>query len=126
MPFYEENHEEMTISFEHDTEEGCDWVDLPAVYEDCDRCRGTGSHTNPSIDGNGITASEMYELGPDFQRDYMRGVYDVQCYDCKGRRKVLVVDEARADKEALSAFNKAQEDEWHYEAMCASERRYGC
>jgi hypothetical protein len=68
---------------------------FPAKLELCSRCRGEGTHTNPSIDGNGITQSEMDELGEDFREDYMRGVYDVQCSVCKGKRVVEVPDISR-------------------------------
>jgi hypothetical protein len=69
---------------------------LPAKMAVCSRCNGEGTHTNPSIDGNGITASEMEELGDDFREDYMSGVYDVTCTTCKGRNVVAVPDLARA------------------------------
>lgn len=54
----------------------------------CPTCEGNGTHVNPAIDGHGITAEEMYELGDDFREDYMRGVYDVSCEECKGMRVV--------------------------------------
>ncbi|HEU5112111.1 MAG TPA: hypothetical protein VFU96_02270 [Acidimicrobiia bacterium] len=54
----------------------------------CPRCHGNGSHVNPSIDGNGITESEMAELGEDFREDYMSGVFDVPCEECGGLRVV--------------------------------------
>jgi len=54
----------------------------------CPRCEGRGSHVNPAVDGNGITADEMDELGPDFREDYLSGVYDVRCDECKGDRVV--------------------------------------
>jgi len=41
--------------------------ELPAVWEICDRCRGNGQHSNPSIDGNGITMDEWN--GPDWSDD---------------------------------------------------------
>lgn len=68
-----------------------DWeLENPREYEFevCDRCRGHGSHTNPAIDGNGITRSEMGELGPEFLEDYLSGVYDVRCERCNGLRVV--------------------------------------
>lgn len=68
---------------------------FPAKFEVCPRCRGEGKHTNPSIDGNGITASEMDELGDDFREDYMSGVYDITCSKCHGERVVAVADVSR-------------------------------
>ncbi len=69
-------------------------VEIPFKYEVCERCNGKGSHVNPSIDGHGITSDEMAEAGPEFLEDYMSGVYDVPCYECKGLRVVMVPDEA--------------------------------
>lgn len=86
-------------------------VSLPAKFEVCGRCSGTGSHTNPSIDGNGITASEMQEMGEDFREDYMRGVYDVQCSVCKGERVVSVVDRTRLSKAQKSQLRQHERDE---------------
>ena len=63
----------------------------------CPRCRGEGSYVNPAIDGNGITADEMAELGDDFREDYMAGTYDVPCELCHGRR--VVTDEELKDWE---------------------------
>src|SRR5271163_3691027 len=65
---------------------------LPAFFVVCPRCHGEGSHTHPDIDGNGITQSEMEELGEDFREDYMRGVYDVNCGTCHGQRVVAAPD----------------------------------
>lgn len=66
--------------------------ELPAVWEICSRCRGNGTIVNPNIDGNGITSSEMEELGDEFMEDYMGGVYDVTCDNgCGGSGKVLEV-----------------------------------
>lgn len=73
-------------------------VRFPAKRIVCYTCDGTGTTVNPSIDGNGITASEMEELGDDFREDYMRGVYDVQCRTCKGERVI-----ADLDREACNA-----------------------
>jgi hypothetical protein len=61
-------------------------VEVYIVWEVCTVCDGRGSHVNPGIDADGITGSEMAELGPEFQRSYMRGDYDVPCYGCGGRR----------------------------------------
>lgn len=92
-------------------------IELPGKYEVCDRCQGKGSHTNPAIDGNGITSEEWW--GPDWddesREDYMNGFYDVSCYECHGKRVVLEVDENRCDKELLKEYyadmdRKARED----------------
>jgi len=97
----EHNHKRMQITVYGD--EGEDII-VPACYEVCNRCNGTGKHTNPSIDGHGITREEMDELGPEFEEDYFSGAYDVPCHECNGRRVVLVPDEQRATEEQMEAF----------------------
>lgn len=89
---------------------------LPARYEVCPRCDGEGSHTNPNIDGNGITASEWAEWDEEDRDNYMSGVYDVSCEKCGGLRVVPVVDDGRADKALLAAYEESEN------ARAASER----
>jgi hypothetical protein len=96
-------------------------ISLPAKFEVCHRCRGEGSHTNPSIDGNGITASEMDELGDDFREDYMRGVYDVTCSVCHGARVVAVPDRARWTAAQKRAYAKHEREEEQNDREYASE-----
>lgn len=98
-------------------------VDLPAKFEVCTRCRGEGRHTNPSIDGNGITASEMDEMGDDFREDYMRGVYDIACTTCKGARVVAVLDLSRCTKAQKLAYRRHQRQEEVWSRDDASEAR---
>lgn len=100
-----------------------DYIYLPAVYEVCDRCDGEGTHTNPAIDGNGITASEMDELGEDFREDYLAGVYDVRCEECGGKRVVPVVDRGRADAALLAEYEEYLDGEREYRLECAAEAR---
>ena len=78
--------------------------EFPAKYAVCDHCNGNGTHVNPNIDGNGITSDEMAELGPDFREDYLSGVYDVICGECKGKRVVLEIDTERLTKDDEKAF----------------------
>lgn len=106
------------------------WVDgasithhLPVRLEVCGTCRGHGTRVNPSIDGNGITSSEMDELGDDFRDDYMAGIYDVQCSTCEGRNVVPVVDEDRADPVILEAYYADMEDAAREDASEARLRR---
>lgn len=61
-------------------------VELPARYVVCPRCEGSGIHDHPAF-SNGIGAEEWNE-DEDFRRDYMAGVYDVKCEECKGNRVV--------------------------------------
>jgi hypothetical protein len=75
-------------------------VELPAHYEVCSRCGGEGRHTNPAIDGNGLSESD-FDADPDFKEAYFAGAYDVPCEVCGGQRVEAVVD-----VESLSAENK--------------------
>ena len=59
-------------------------VKLPSKNILCDRCRGNGTHTNPNIDGNGL--SDEYQQDPEFMESYCAGHYDVPCEVCKGLR----------------------------------------
>lgn len=100
-------------------------AELPIHFEVCDRCRGKGTHTNPSIDGHGISAEEWANDWDDESREmYMNGGYDVSCEECGGRRVVPVVDEDRCDPDVLKhyhehlrAVNEMRRDE-------AMERRF--
>lgn len=94
----------------HDIQE----VELPAKWEVCSRCEGRGSHVNPNIDGNGISAEE-FEQDPEFRENYFNGLYDISCEECKGRTTVLVVDEEQADKDTLKKHHEFQEDKAKWE-----------
>lgn len=97
---------------------------LPAKFEVCSRCHGTGSHVNPSIDGNGISPEEFDE-DPDFEESYFRGDYDVCCEKCHGTRVVSVADLSRctfAQKRALVRKRRA-DDEAHRDWMSEASLR---
>jgi hypothetical protein len=82
-------------------------------YHVCPRCEGEGTHTNPAIDGNGITGSEMAEIlheDPDFLDTYMAGGYNIVCSMCNGRR-VVTVDTVETYREmAEDRYIGAMED----------------
>lgn len=113
----------MIIEWTRETDDGEEIVEvILAKYEVCTRCEGTGKHVNPSIDGNGITASEFAEWDPDEREGYFAGNYDVRCEDCKGLRVELV-----PDWEALTKTNpelaQAYEDHLDFNAKCDREDR---
>lgn len=111
-----------TITF---TNEDGEEIQIPAKYEVCDRCHGEGHHTNPAIDGNGITQSEMEELGDDFREDYLSGVYDIPCDECYGKRVILEEDRENVDPEILRQYDAYISEKIAYEAEKAAERRWG-
>ncbi len=53
----------------------------------CPSCSGNGTHVNPSIDANGITAEEFH-ADPEFEEMYMSGAFDVPCRHCNRTGKV--------------------------------------
>ena len=108
------------------TDEHSDYEeDLPALHSVCPNCRGKGTHVNRAIDGNGITSDEMAELGPDFFEDYMSGVYDVACDECKGLRVVLVPDYDKWTVEQREAHERNEKDLADMHAEMEAERRMG-
>ena len=89
-------------------------VEFPTKFEVCGTCNGKGTHVNPSIDANGITQSEMYELGPEFEDEYFSGAYDVTCNECHGKRVVSVPD--------LDRLTPEQKEAWEYHLESEQER----
>ena len=85
-------------------------LELPAKFEVCGTCEGRGTHVNPSIDGNGLSAEDFAE-DPDFEEAYFRGDYDVQCHTCHGEKVVAVPDYTRmtfAQKRALVRHRRSE------------------
>lgn len=117
-----------------DDEIGADGLDyrrvsVPLAWTKCLRCDGTGSHVNPSIDGNGLSTRD-FEEDPDFCSDYKSGVFDVSCYDCDGRGEdaepnypEMGESLAKQVKEHIRAY---YENEAESAACAAAERRAGC
>lgn len=95
---------------------------VPCVYTVCDCCQGRGTHTNPSIDSNGLS-DEMLE-DEDAMESYRRGVFDVPCAHCKGLRVVLIPADPESKEAAL--LQHAWRCEAEYAAEIAAERRMGC
>lgn len=98
--------------------------EIPTKLEVCPTCKGKGRHVNPSIDAHGISAEEFHE-DPDFAEDYMRGVYDVACYECGGCNVVPVVDEKSCSPDLLKMWWAQQDSLGRMYAEMESERRYG-
>jgi hypothetical protein len=97
---------------------------LPATWEICPRCRGEGTHLNPSIDGHGITQEEWDRDWGDEERDnYFNGVYDVVCEQGCTSGKVLVGDEARMSAAQRELYVRWLEEEAERKAEEAADRR---
>lgn len=114
----------LTIEFTY-TDDNDEEVEgtLPAKYEVCSRCEGTGTHTNPSIDGNGLTSSDMEDWDAEDVENYKTGVYDVVCEECGGLRVVLEVDRDAAEKECPDLLKRYEAHE-EYDAQYRTEERY--
>ncbi len=103
--------------FEVWNEEYTEKVELPAKFVVCDRCDGRGVHDHDAF-GNGLRQEELEDY--DFMEDYMRGVHDVRCSECKGERVVAVPDEERlndAQKALLQAHWDAENERRAERAM---------
>lgn len=126
----------MTLTFDFDCDDAeCDGCDnthehtLPARLEVCGTCDGKGSHVNPSIDSHGITGEEWARDWDDESREaYMSGRYDVQCYECAGKRVAPEIDTrnlSEAQKEVLKRIQRIERDNAHYDAISRAERAMG-
>lgn len=103
-------------------------IELPARFETCGRCEGTGRVMNEAIAEHAYGEDEWRKQDEDFKVEYMRGgagIYGVRCPACNGRNVVAVPDESAADPLILAAYHKRLRDDREYENMCASERRMG-
>ena len=99
-------------------------VEVPIKFEVCPTCRGKGTHVNPSIDCNGLTAEDFAE-DPDFAEDYFSGRYDQTCNGCGGQRVVPEICEDGVSGETRKLLDKVMkqlEDDREFEAQCHAER----
>ena len=98
---------------------------LPTKRAICSRCNGDGVHTNPAIDGNGISAETFHE-DPEFREDYFNGVYDIQCEECHGEKIVDIVDVDAMSYDTWKAWETDQRERMQDEMMRRAELRAGC
>lgn len=82
-------------------------IEIPVEFEVCSTCGGKGKHANPSVDAHGITEDEWGQWSPEEQESYLSGGYDVECYECAGRRVVPVPVMARMTDEQKDALGRA-------------------
>lgn len=118
------------FEFEYEDDDGIEIeveVSLPAEYVVCGCCRGKGRYVNRNIDGNGITSSEWSELcadNEDFAENYMSGVYDVTCEECRGLRVVLEVVDEKFLTEEQKGLSKKYYDQLQFDAEYDREEAY--
>lgn len=100
-------------------------VRIPTIKIICPTCNGNGKHVNPSIDGNGISASDECWQDEGFEEDYFQGRYDVTCHECNGRNVVDEIDAVACPAELLAQWmdycNGIAEDR----AIQSQEQRMG-
>jgi len=129
--------EYITVTIENDDGSEAEYQ-LPAKNEICGRCEGYGSHLTPSIGEHAYSQEEFYDSFDDEGREeYFRrgGIYDVTCFDCKGKNVVQVIDSELCEKnDKLKPIyeqwceqeeDRAQSDA-EYNACCRMERLMGC
>ena len=107
-----------------DYEDDEHFVHVPFKYGVCGLCGGKGSHVNPSIDSEGLTA-EDFAQDPDFEEGYFAGDYDQPCNACGGERVVPVADAERCDPVVLKAIHDQQAADYEYACQSAHERKMG-
>lgn len=108
-------------------DEGSEIHVFPARYEVCRTCDGKGKHVNPSIDAHGISRDE-FDDDPGFEEDYFSGVYDVECYECHGRRVVPKIDDSNLNPrqlQVLKVIQNLRRDNQRMDEMSYLERMMG-
>lgn len=103
-------------------------VQCESKFEVCPTCNGRGTHTNPSIDCGGITASEWAEWDPEEQDYYMSGGYDVTCSHCNGKRVIQTFEYDTKNplyNWCCERLNEHYEFQYEYAREVAAERRWG-
>jgi hypothetical protein len=99
-------------------------VKLPSMKIVCPYCHGEGTHTNRSIDGNGLTQRDLEFLDSEFSRSYIRGDYDITCESCKGLRVIDVPNVDAMSKKLKEAYYKAEEAIREDEMVAYYEQRW--
>jgi hypothetical protein len=89
---------------------------LPARWEICCDCRGTGGS---SAYLGAFTSEEWHEQDEDFKSDYIAGHYDRPCGSCGGSGKVLHIEIDRC----VSEEQKGAVDYLQMEADIDAEER---
>jgi hypothetical protein len=94
---------------------------VPAKYEVCWRCSGTGEHD--CFEG-GFSMSDEF-VDQDFLEDYHRGVYTITCTVCKGKRVELVPDYDYMNDETRMIVQDWYAEQAAHHREVEAERRAG-
>ena len=96
---------------------------IPGKWEICERCDGHGKHIHPAM--HVITESDREEMGEDEFHTAVNGGYDVKCEEGCDNGKVFVIKDDVLHEFEKKAQRHQEEEEAHYQAVRASERRMG-
>jgi len=121
--YYSFDEKRMVIILKEEPEEG-EVNEVPAKYEVCGTCNGKGSHVNPSIDSNGLSAEDFAE-DRDFEEMYFSGGFDVSCNECKGNKVVPEVNWDSLTQEEKDHVTQIIDDHYAYQMEMAWERKMG-
>lgn len=80
-------------------------------YVICPSCDGEGSYVNPAVDSQGLSAEDLAD--DDFREDYLGGVYDQRCSECRGLRVVAGCLNPACDEPAQAAVIDSEFPEDH-------------
>lgn len=124
------NEDKMLLTFTYEGEDGEERdIVFPAEFEVCPTCCGKGHHVNPAIDAGGISEDDEFWMD-DYDSEgnslYHSGVYDVECYQCGGRRVVPIIISQFAKEEDYNMYQSWLNDQVEYERECRMERMMGC
>lgn len=111
----------VTVHNYDDDEDIEEQVEVNIEWEVCPTCGGRGSHVNPSIDCNGLSAEDFHD-DPDFAESYFSGAYDVPCYECGGKNVVPVC----LDEKVNEYLHEEAQARAEMRAEYLAERRMGC
>jgi len=109
---------------------------FPTKNEVCPRCEGHGYHLTPSIGEYAYSMEEFYqEFDEEGREQYFSrgGIYDIVCFDCKGKNVIAVIDTKNlnnVDNIKYQEYIKWQKEidkaDREYQAICRMERMMGC
>ena len=94
---------------------------VKAELVECHVCYGDGYHTNPAIDGHGISAQDFYD-DPEFESEYRMGMYDIRCNCCHGEKQIPQASWQNS-KSNLEKYNETIRAHDEFQRHCRAEMR---